>query len=200
VALIIRNDLLYLHIPKTGGNWLTSVLERQGLVLSSIGHKHATYDLVCGLLQSHNGKSLASKYLSANPTVFCVVRHPIKWYESWFRYQYSREWRDWGKQGDFYKWHVMSDLNSSTSDDFNQFIYNVNSKTPGYVSQLFAKYVNNSSARALKNENLNEEFAEFLEQLGIGGNYDAVRKSPRIGESPRIDLEWDSALLKQTYG
>jgi hypothetical protein len=46
MALILKNDVLYLHVPKTGGNWLTATLKAEDLIIGSISHKHATYDYV----------------------------------------------------------------------------------------------------------------------------------------------------------
>ena len=34
----------FLHIPKTGGTWVESVLRESRLVASTFGHEHADYD------------------------------------------------------------------------------------------------------------------------------------------------------------
>ena len=45
MALVLRNDVLLLHIPRTGGTWVTDVLHRHRLVIGKIGSdKHSTFD------------------------------------------------------------------------------------------------------------------------------------------------------------
>ena len=51
MALILKNGAIFLHVPKTGGSWVTAVLKDQGLVKRSIGHIHADLHRVLWLLQ-----------------------------------------------------------------------------------------------------------------------------------------------------
>lgn len=203
MAIILKNDVLYLHIPKTGGNWLTKIASEQGLTVAKIGNKHGTYDHTVnrGSIFAKNGLRDAFNrrvYLSDHPRVFCVVRHPLRWYESWFKYQTAKAWRDWGESGNMKRWHVMSDMNINKADDFNAFMSLVNKNTPGYVSQLYARYVNNGAARFLRNETLAEDFISLCQDFELDLDEESVRNEPAFGVSPTVAFEWDQKILEET--
>ena len=44
MAVMLKCGAIFLHIPKTGGSWVTDVLADQGLIKKQIGQIHA--DLV----------------------------------------------------------------------------------------------------------------------------------------------------------
>jgi len=46
MALLLRNGAVFLHIPKTGGNWVRGVLEKLDFIEGEIGHKHLDVDRV----------------------------------------------------------------------------------------------------------------------------------------------------------
>ena len=113
MAIKLINNAEFLHIPKTGGSWVTSVLESNNLVLSRSNHKHADYDSNLLGRKSITGrqhlleavKLLNKKFISKTiqkeknilyPFRFCFVRHPLSWYESWWRYMEGLGWNDWG--------------------------------------------------------------------------------------------------------
>ena len=52
MAILLKNGVIFLHIPKTGGSWVTAVLEDQGLVKRPIGHIHADLHQVLRLQNS----------------------------------------------------------------------------------------------------------------------------------------------------
>jgi hypothetical protein len=208
VALILANDILYLHIPKTGGNWMTKILSEQNLVRGRLGSKHATWDAICeqrhyGLRREIDrfrwalGPSRSGR-IAVRPRVVCVVRHPLAWYESWFRYSVGRNWPAFGEQGNLQDWHVNSDMAQAASEDFNEFVRKVNAHRPGYVSQLFARYTYNSGAHVLKNESLADDLIDFLTDAGVSFDAEAIRQSGRHGESPKIALHWEADVLDET--
>jgi len=193
MAKVLKNGLVYLHIPKTGGNWLTDILERQDLITGEIGHKHATYD------------ALISECLPEAGTLpvrltgyFCVVRHPLRWYESWFKYQTARGWKTWGKAGKPHRWHVMTEMNRNKAVDFNDFMQLVNRNTPGFVHQLYGSYTNGSNAVILKNEPIAQDFTALCERSRLGIDQKAVLSAPPLGVSPRMEISWDRDVLRET--
>ncbi len=210
MATLLAQGVLYLHIPKTGGNWMTNILRDQGLVRGRVGNKHATFDMISDFRQKHLrgtlqrmrwtlGETVGLHHgLTARPRIVCVVRHPLSWYESWFKFQTARDWKTWGTRGDLRDWHAMADMNANAAPDFNAFMRNVNHNTPGYVTQLFARYVYGSGAEALHNETLAEDLVAFCQRVGLPVDSAAILAAPRLGESPAARIEWDPDVLRET--
>jgi len=44
MALRLRNNCEFLHIPKTGGTWVESVLKANDLIINRLGNKHSDFD------------------------------------------------------------------------------------------------------------------------------------------------------------
>lgn len=204
MSLVFKNSVLYLHSPNTGGNWPTQMAREQGLVLGKLGHKHATYDYLAphpgrfGGLRALVSGERAWKHLSAAPKVLCGVRNPLSWYESWFKYQISKDWRDWGTEGDLSDWHVCAALNTCKDTDFLAFMRDVNRNVPGFVTGLFARYTHGAKATAPRNESLAQDFVEFAERTGSPVDRAALLSAGRIGESPKTTLHWDEDVLRET--
>lgn len=75
-VLVVDGDFFFLHVPKTGGSFLQTVL---------LDHLPA----------EHLGLDTHSSYDALPPSArelpgFCVVRNPWDWYVSWFHYQSQR--------------------------------------------------------------------------------------------------------------
>jgi hypothetical protein len=191
---LLRNGLVYLHIPKTGGNWLTRLLHDQDLVIDTLGHKHATYEALVGTTMDDTESAPRQRIQG----FFCVVRHPLRWYESWFKYQCSRGWRDWGQAGNLQKWHVMCDLNTCKAEEFNAFMMQVNRTQPGYVHHLYARYAGGSMAHVLKTETVADDFIALARQTGLEIDEAAARAAPPFGVSPPLEIEWDREILRET--
>ena len=54
MALLLKKGECFLHIPKTGGSWVSVILKEQGLIKKEIGyHKHIDWTRVSYFPQSH---------------------------------------------------------------------------------------------------------------------------------------------------
>ena len=198
MSLILKKNLLYLHIPKTGGNWLSKIIRDHGCVLRSLEHKHATYDLVSGRLRA---RSFIERKLTLrgveNMQYMAVVRNPLTWYESWFKYQTSNNFRDWGEVGNPLKWHVMSSINSVKQNDFNEFVLAINQVHPGFVTSLYAAYTARSSAIVIKNETIRQDFASINSQFELGIPEAIIFESAEYGISPKLPIIWDQKVFEE---
>ncbi len=223
MALILKGGAVFLHIPKTGGNWVTAVLKESGLVHDRLGHKHADFNR---LLAPVNPASWGPfgylswrkirRALEPKPFMFCFVRHPLGWYESWFKYmsQPSRNWRDWGSERDVFDWHPNAVLNGCGSDSFDGFVGNVIAKRPGYVTELFASYTQPQVDFIGRQESLRTDLVAVLRRLNLSFDEDFVMNFKEVGVSPRggQPIQWNSdlrnkvlsleqvALLRYGYG
>ena len=60
MAVMLKCGAIFLHVPKTGGSWVTSALANQGLIKKQFGHIHA--DLV-RVLYYGRGSDVATRGL-----------------------------------------------------------------------------------------------------------------------------------------
>ena len=192
----------FLHIPKTGGSWVYRVLEENNLIMQKGigGHVHATYDMVAfdrpprwslGRL-----KRIVIGKKGQGMFRFCFVRHPLEWYESWWKFMCSRGWNDWGDQSDPDGWHPNIVLNGLGSNDFNQFIQNVIHARPGYVSELYFSYIKPGISFVGKTENLVRDFLEVMALRGLPIDQESVKTMEPVNASkpPPEPIEWDPDL------
>lgn len=135
-----NSNAVFLHIPKTGGTWVRSILHASCKV-EVVGYSHIHH------------LAFARKELTANAQPFCFVRHPATWLQSYWA---DRQIVGWG--GD------LPIAHDCQSDDFNEFATKVETEHPGYVGELFAKYTG-AGVWVGKFENLSLDLNAFLLKL-----------------------------------
>ncbi len=209
MSLVLKDGSIFLHVPKTGGNWVTTVLDKCGLIAESIGeHKHIDMTQVISIANNSEA-SMASRIKQRiglskeKPYMFCFVRDPITWYESWFEYmsQPTRNWCNWGDEKSMDSWHLNSILNGLGDSDFNQFVRNVINKRPGYVTELFGWYTTPQIDFIGKQENLVNDLISILNHLNLDFDENMIRSTGKIGVSkkPVNKIEWNAELYQEVY-
>ena len=209
MAVILKNGAVFLHIPKTGGTWVTGILRDLGLARCSLGHRHADWAHL--LAPGNQGLGRKCEYFwkrtlylktSPRPFTFCFVRHPLDWYESFYSYK-SQESIDWEPDGDFNdanRWHPNSVLNGlGRGKSFDEFVEAVVEKFPGYVSSLYSYYTLRPVDFIGKQETLREDLVEVLQRMGLSFEPEVVLEGERINRSRALAtrLEWDSDLRER---
>lgn len=206
MAVILKNGALFLHIPKTGGTWVTRTLREAGLARCSIGHRHANLDHLLAPGWQGLGRRLEWTWkrrlflrTHPRPFTFCFVRHPLDWYESFYRYksQNSIGWQRDGSVDDFNRWHPNAVLNGlGEGRDFNSFVAAAMDRFPGYVSALYSHYTFRPVDFVGRQETLREDLVGVLERLGCDFDASKILGAERVnrsrGEQER--LEWDPEL------
>jgi hypothetical protein len=220
MAVMLKCGAIFLHIPKTGGSWVTDVLADQGLIKKQIGHIHA--DLVRILYYARTSdvatrglydwaKSLLPRRLKAvgpaqklkraaenarqhqQPFCFCFVRNPADWYESWWRYMYQRSGIDWADESDLHGWHPCGALKEMGDSDFNGFVRNVISARPGFVTELFSMYDQPGLDFVGHQETLADDLVRVLQKLQI--EFDEARlrafEPTNVSSKTRDPIDWD---------
>jgi len=194
MALLLKGNALFLHIPKTGGSWVTTVLEEMGLVIGKIGVKHAD---IAHVMFADNSKTI----LKNRPFMFCFVRHPLSWYESWYKHmsQPSRRWCYWGSECEVEKWHPNMMLNGLGDDNFNRFVENVAHRRPGYATEMFGWFTTPPVNFVGRQENLRDDLITALELAKVEFDPEVIRKYPKVRVSPEPNnkIVWDADLKKQ---
>lgn len=236
MAIELKCGAIFLHIPKTGGVWVSNALRDQGLVRRTIGHRHSDmqrtlrhldffgavrYELVAQLaplsyivkkrkLKSRINPSLkqavslsSSRKLpeTKRPFTFCFVRNPLRWYESFWKYQCGSQWAHHGDIYDpIWNWHPLAPLNGLGSYEFNEFIQNIVSVQPGYMSELYNLYTLPTISFIGKQENLVEDLVSVLHILDVKFDEDRLRAFPQLNVSSAersLKAEWDPELCAE---
>jgi len=210
MAIKLKGGAIFLHVPKTGGTWVEKVLKQLGLAECSIGHKHADLNRAIfphGLKETIPwtlrasfrrlaGKSTCNESIPA----FCFVRHPLTWYESWWKFNQKLNWPAWGHVEDVNNWHPCSALNGLGDPDFNRFIENIVSRAPGFVTGLFLRYIGEGSPILGRQESLQYDLLTILNTLGYKIGNENIRLPGRANESTmpanRV-ISWDDALRNE---
>ncbi|WP_375257984.1 hypothetical protein [Citreimonas sp.] len=208
MALYLKNDAIFLHIPKTGGSFVSRILYDQGLVSYQIGGKHsdASHILVPPLGSKRPNRrpkewlkyALAVRRLRRNPSPVLVhaVRNPYSWYESWFKYMSApdRAWRDWGTTGQPLDYHPNMELNGIRGDDFNAMMADMIEKQPAYVTRLYCRFGSFGNTRVLKLETIAQDLCDLLDDIGAEYDRDKVLEEPPYWVSKKAPIEWDPKL------
>ncbi len=227
MAVLLKCGAIFLHIPKTGGSWVTQTLRAQGLVRREFGHIHADMvragHSVSGIaaLARHGGdwlKSQVPKQLKAlrplqatklgwerwrddrRPFTFCMVRHPLRWYESWWQYLCEKSGSDWSERSDFQIWHPCRALRDLGSPNFETFVGKVNRQHPGFVTELFGLYTQEGIGFVGKQERLTDDLVSVLHHLNVPFDEDRIRNAPHANTSRSNvgELVWSPSLLDLT--
>ena len=137
MAILLKSNALFLHVPKTGGNWVSDVLEANDLVFAHLGGKHAGPPQLAPLAHLLD---TPRRYDRPNrtPFTFCFVRHPLRWYESWYRMNSERDWPDWA--ADDNAWNPSVELNGLGARTFEGFVENVLRHRAGFLTRMYRFY------------------------------------------------------------
>lgn len=204
----LKNGAVFLHVPKTGGGWVSKVLNELGLAEAPTAIKHADMAHHFGRFYRNSPlahlKAVAADVLSplrSKPFVFCFVRHPVSWYESWFRFmaQPRLDWMTFGRAADPRDWHPTSMLNGTGAADFSDFVLNVIERRPGFVTELFGWYTTPEIDFIGKQENLAEDLVRVLELMDLKFDKDLVMRAAPfgVGEAPANPIIWRAGLKEE---
>lgn len=158
---------IFYHIPKTGGTSFRALIAKSFGDRGEIGHTHNTP------LEVPNHK----KYISLT-----IVRNPLDWYKSFFRYRMVSGWR----KGHFIDKHAES-------RNFNQFMKNMLYAYPcGYVSSRYLSVVPFVD-KVFRTETLDKNIKDFFDEMKMD-----VPKVTRKNVTPRsIDTSLSPKVMNQ---
>lgn len=149
----------FLHVPKTGGNWVSHVLRDQFPGLRRMPKIHTTR------------RSAPNQ----DAFTFAFVRHPLTWYQSYFSY---KQGKGWDPKND---WDGMVQ-----SDSFVDFIVAALEQTPAYYSKLLRRYVGRVGDEidfVGRFESLVDDLIDALERAGEDFDADVIRNTPPVNRS-----------------
>ncbi len=190
MATLLKCGGLFLHVPKTGGNWVRDMLEANDLVFAHLGGKHAGPVQLAPLrrlLQTPDRYDRPNRPLFT----FCFVRHPLGWYESWFRMNVALGWPDWATDAD--AWNPSCALNGFAAPTFDGFIEHVLRRRPGFLSSMYASYARGALVVG-RQESMAEDLGTVLRFLRAPFDERSLRSRPRTNVSAPVDVRLDPAL------
>jgi len=209
MALLLTDDSVFLHIPKTGGTWVSRVLKESGLLVFRFSHKHADMERVLHYGRHYPWQSVRRSF-KAGPLLtrriarswkFCIVRHPESWYRSFFKYMVSLDWkRHSGPGGD--EWHPYSEMYDLVAEDFEGFIEKLVELHPGFLTRMYRSYTEPGVDFIGRQESLTQDLIAVLEVRGLSFDAEKVvrRKkenvSPELRTRAELPAELKSALLE----
>ena len=168
-------NAMFIHIPKTGGQWVEEALLRTGVPVQLITHPQDP---------RHADRHCLFEHTELKPNiVFACVRDPAEWYESWWKYQTGREhsWDEW-------EWHPTYPLQNCRHSEFNEFMEIVINIFPGFVSKLYDCYLRTEDMLSrhvvvCRTDKLADHFLRVMTMLGIKCSDSATRKFQPINRS-----------------
>lgn len=158
---ILLPKSVFVHLPKTGGVWVESVLQEAGLVRGHLGHRHAKGPDING-----------STEFQQRAISFTFVRHPLHWYQSYWAYKVREQWNDANNEFD----SVVQ------SDSFIQFLDNVMSFFPGYFSGVVDRFTSGVTFVG-KQERLVPDLILALTLAGEDFDASVIRSKPPLNVS-----------------
>lgn len=206
MAVRLRNGAVFLHIPKTGGSWVTQVLREAQVVRCTFSHMHADIDRTVNFVRYyphhyvHNSLSHGPGWSRGirESYKFIFVRDPLVWLESWWTFMCDWNWKSWtthDRHGHL-RWHPVNALDRLGDPDFNRFIENVICYEPGFVTNLYARYIGPEVNFIGRQETLVEDLLAVCNECGVDIDEHFVRSRAPVNarsqfRSPPV---WDPSL------
>lgn len=167
---------IFIHVPKTGGTWVTSLLSKLGFIKETYPlHPHVSL------------REIVSRFpaLSGLPS-FAFVRHPFGWYQSFWAYRET------------HGWDPKNLLDGCRAVTFQEFIENVIVRRPGHLSWRYDELTRDVT-HVGRFEALRESLIAILSALGEKVPSEAVYDHPAENASPGTPGRYTPELLDRLY-
>lgn len=215
MSILLKNNAVFLHIPKTGGTFLRKVIVAAGLRQLDFGYEHADMERVLHSFKYYPVNAIRTSFLLRKNIdthvskcfKFCFVRNPYSWYESFWRFMKEYDWTDFsnyrtknrfGLPTD--EWNPIDPIMHCASNNFDEFIQNVLNEQPGFVANLYDRYANPQYINFIgKQESIIEDSITIFERLGISVSENIFHEIGKVNESQIPKPVWDEQLKKRIY-
>ena len=162
MATVVTLDLRFLHVPKTGGSWVTAAMAAAGVLARRPRG-----------VPFHADLAGACDY--ADRFTFAFVRHPLDLWRSYWAYRLRAGW------------DPDSDLDrDAASPDFDQFVNRMIERAPGPAGDSFERFVGPVGAEIDfigRYERLVDDLVAALRIAGETFDETLLRAHPRVNSS-----------------
>lgn len=177
------NKTVFIHIPKTGGMWITAVLEKLGAVREKTNLPHVTWTQI---LENRSRKA----WHDLRP--FAFVREPVGWYRSYWAFKMRVGW-DPGNGVD----------DECQDPSFPAFVAKMVTHKPGFLGQLYTQFTKGTVVYRF--ETLKEDFLKALQEEGFNAIPDvgSINRSNYLPPCPpelAKAIEGSEAEMMKTWG
>jgi Sulfotransferase family len=171
MAILCRDyDLLFAHVPKTGGVFVEQILVEH-LGGQRIGGRHETFRRL-GLKEAPIVRAL-------------IVRDPVSWYRSYWAFarQVAKRNSAWPSWDDGTGRHPTAELDRTCgAPSFERFVLRALHQFPhGFVRSMYCNFLNGAT-HAMRTSHLTEDLEATL-RLVCFDRPSLVRDRPRVNET-----------------
>ncbi|KKL17733.1 hypothetical protein LCGC14_2482610 [marine sediment metagenome] len=129
---------IFIHIPKTGGMWIRKYFEQVGIESREIGANHAT-SIELGKIDE---------------LTFCFVRHPLTWYQSYWKYKQTTQTR------------TNPPIDQFVDRPFAEFVTAALAEHGDYLNRFYSQFVKGVNYIG-KQETLRDDFETLLRRAEL---------------------------------
>ncbi len=173
----------FMHIPKTGGTWVTEALRVAGVPTELLLRRSKAVST------GHADLAATSDY--GDRYTFAFVRHPLDWWRSFWAYRMRTGW-----QPD----HPID--SRASSPDFDEFIRQVLRHLDGRQAKIFGRYIGPSDAPISfigRFESLTDDLVHALTEAGERFDEASLRAHPpsNVSDYDRFPATFDPELARR---
>lgn len=185
MALELIDGSIFLHLPRTGGTFVTAVLRRLGLVKRAVGNKHDCPGVIPMNMRVRH---------------YVFIRHPYDWIRSVYAYQAESDWPTWPKQKECRWWHPFREINNPPEEakrDFGAFLHWITFQHAGFASRIFTHFADWPCSYIARTDRMGDGLCDIVAQFGVSGSQyaDAAYKAMRSRNSFQMDQEPSEEVL-----
>jgi hypothetical protein len=195
--LLREKNVLFLHIPRTGGTWVESALD-VCKIRSTRWSRIAPY--VDRLPKNHLFLSHHRTSIADVKGIFCFVRHPLTYYESVYKFICrAHKMRIW-KWSPFFSAEICY---NTVKGDWNRWLIEMMKDEPAWYTRLIEGYVGPKEGEFVhfigRQENLVEDFLSAMKYFGYQDVDQYRKKLFALEHVHKIDqpLKWDPNVQAQ---
>jgi hypothetical protein len=167
MASLYNDRMAFIHVPKTGGTWVTNALRAAGVEFTEVtGQRgHATW-----------------ADMPPDRFRFGFVREWRAWHMSYW--VHKKRWEDYPEPINAFDAAVRD------SDDFESFMRLVDAEQPRFLDNLYQSFLGPAGAIEFVGsyENLADELERALGLAGVEYDREALRAQPRANESALVTI------------
>ena len=167
MTTVVNDRIAFLHVPKTGGSWVTEAMRAAGVELRPVP--------LPAVKRGHGGLEAVDRGLFT----FAFVRDPFDWYASY--------WRHRQKFGD---WDSASPIDEFARRPFTEFVVQAATRRPRHLTRVYERYCgppDDPISFVGRYERLAEDLETALTSAGQPFDDDALHAHPAVNTTDSDD-------------